>query len=107
MALNFSVIPLRLATLLGFAASALGVAMMAWVLISHWMFEQPLGWSSLMAALCLFSGAQLLVVGAVGEYVGRIYLTVNRRPQSAVRSVRQRGEGGAGGDGGEDATPRA
>lgn len=87
MVVNFSVIPLRLATMLGFAMAALGFAMVVWVLVEHWLREQPLGWSSLMAVLLVFSGAQLLVIGMAGEYLGRVYLTVNRKPQSVVRGV--------------------
>ena len=45
------------------------------------------GWGSLMAALLVFSGTQLVVLGLIGEYVGRMFLAVNRRPQSVVRSV--------------------
>jgi undecaprenyl-phosphate 4-deoxy-4-formamido-L-arabinose transferase len=40
-----------------------------------------------MAALLIFSGTQLVILGLLGEYVGRMFLTVNRRPQSVVREV--------------------
>jgi hypothetical protein len=49
------------------------------------------GWGSLMGALLVFSGTQLVVLGLIGEYVGRMFLTVNRRPQSVVRSVERAG----------------
>jgi ABC-type antimicrobial peptide transport system permease subunit len=45
------------------------------------------GWPSLMGALAIFSGAQLLILGIIGEYVGRAFLTVAGRPQSLVREV--------------------
>ena len=45
------------------------------------------GWGSLMAALLLFSGAQLVMLGVMGEYLGRMFQTLNQRPQSAVRLV--------------------
>jgi undecaprenyl-phosphate 4-deoxy-4-formamido-L-arabinose transferase len=45
------------------------------------------GWPSLMGALAVFSGAQLLMLGIIGEYVGRAFLTVAGRPQSLVREV--------------------
>ena len=44
-----------------------------------------------MAALLLLSGTQLVMLGLIGEYVGRMYLSVNRRPQSVVRSVERGG----------------
>jgi undecaprenyl-phosphate 4-deoxy-4-formamido-L-arabinose transferase len=40
-----------------------------------------------MAAVLLLSGVQLVILGIIGEYLGRLYLTVNRKPQSVVRSV--------------------
>jgi undecaprenyl-phosphate 4-deoxy-4-formamido-L-arabinose transferase len=50
-------------------------------------FAPPAGWASLMAAVLLLSGVQLLILGIVGEYLGRLYLTANRKPQSVVKSV--------------------
>jgi hypothetical protein len=55
----------------------------------------PPGWASLMAAVLLLSGVQLLILGIVGEYLGRLYLTVNRKPQSVVKEVRRRQPSGA------------
>ncbi len=85
---NFSVLPLRLATLLGLvmaAAGLVGLAMVVWLRVTH---QGPaFGWGSLMAALLIFSGTQLVMLGLIGEYVGRTFLTVNQRPQSVVREV--------------------
>ena len=87
MFVNFSVMPLRLSTLAGFALSVIGaiggVAAVAEALVS----QTPPGWASLFAAVLLLSGVQLLILGLLGEYLGRLYLTANRRPQSTVRSV--------------------
>ena len=49
--------------------------------------QTPPGWASLLAAVLLLSGVQLLILGIVGEYLGRLYLTANSEPQSTVRSV--------------------
>ena len=86
MLINASVMPLRIATLAGIAVSALGFFLFVAVLINHYLREEPLGWGSLMAALLIFSGTQLLLLGIVGEYIGRIYLRVSDKPQSVVRS---------------------
>ena len=86
MLINASVMPLRIATLAGIAVSALGFFLFIAVLINHYLREEPLGWGSLMAALLIFSGTQLLLLGIVGEYIGRIYLRVSDKPQSVVRS---------------------
>ncbi|MFN2475813.1 MAG: glycosyltransferase family 2 protein [Chthoniobacterales bacterium] len=84
MLINSSM-PLRLAAALGFLMSALGFVSFIAVFINHFLEKEPLGWGSLMAALVVFSGAQLLLLGIVGEYIGRIYLRVSKRPQSVVR----------------------
>jgi hypothetical protein len=44
-----------------------------------------------MGALLVFSGTQLVMLGLIGEYLGRMFLTVNRRPQATVRDVRRGG----------------
>lgn len=85
---NFSVMPLRIATLLGLVMGAAGLAGLAVVFVLWWHDSGPdYGWGSLMGALLVFSGAQLVMLGLIGEYVGRMFLQVNGRPQSVVRSV--------------------
>jgi undecaprenyl-phosphate 4-deoxy-4-formamido-L-arabinose transferase len=85
--LNFSVLPLRISAVLGLVASAAGFLATLVVVAEALFSDTPRGWGSLMGVLLLFCGVQLLTVGLVGEYVGRMYLTANRRPQSVVRSV--------------------
>ncbi|MEP6809879.1 MAG: glycosyltransferase family 2 protein [Chthoniobacterales bacterium] len=85
MLINASVMPLRIATLIGIASSAVGFVAFLAVLINHFVSREPLGWGSLMSALLVFSGTQLLLLGVVGEYVGRTYLHVSEKPQSVVR----------------------
>lgn len=93
---NFSVLPLRFATLLGLftaAAGLVGVGVVVWLNFSG---QGPaFGWGSLMAGLLVFSGAQLVMLGLIGEYLGRMFLTINGRPQSVVRSVDRSSVGGA------------
>ena len=90
---NFSIMPLRLATLLGLVVTFIGLAGLA-VVFFLWLTNRgpDYGWGSLMGALLVFSGTQLVILGLVGEYVGRMFLTVNGRPQSVVRSVERAGE---------------
>ncbi|MDI1249154.1 MAG: glycosyltransferase family 2 protein [Lacunisphaera sp.] len=89
---NFSVMPLRLATLLGLVMSAVGLAGLALVFFLWATDRGPdYGWGSLMGAFLVFSGAQLVMLGLIGEYVGRMFLTINGRPQSVVRSVERAG----------------
>ncbi len=89
---NFSVMPLRLATLLGLVMAAAGLCGLLFVFYLRYTNRGPdYGWGSLMGALLVFSGTQLVVLGLIGEYIGRMFLTVNRRPQSVVRSVERAG----------------
>jgi len=85
---GFSVLPLRVATVLGLAMALVGLAGLGYV---FWLWVRgvgpTLGWGSLMAALLVFSGTQLVLLGLIGEYIGRMFLTVNQRPQSVVRTV--------------------
>jgi len=84
---NFSVVPLRISIILGFLMSALGVVGAVWVTIEAFGGETPQGWASLMIAVLLLSGIQLILLGVVGEYLGRVFLTANRKPQFLVRQL--------------------
>lgn len=91
--MNFSVLPLRLATVLGLAMAGIGLAgfgVVVWLRLTH--RGPTFGWGTLMTTLLMFGGAQLVVLGIVGEYVGRIFVTLNQRPQAVVRAVWRSGE---------------
>ncbi len=86
--INFSVLPLRIATFLGLFLALAGVVALG-ILVWMWFRqigpERGFGW--IMAALLVFSGTQLVLLGLIGEYIGRMFLTVNQRPQAVVREV--------------------
>ncbi|MBS0633203.1 MAG: glycosyltransferase [Verrucomicrobia bacterium] len=85
---NFSVLPLRVATVLGLAMAGAGLIGFGWVVYLRLTDNGPaFGWGSIMAALLVFSGTQLALLGLIGEYIGRMFLTVNRRPQAVIRTV--------------------
>ena len=87
-AVNFSVMPLRVSTLLGLVLAAAGFLSIGWVAYLRLTDQGPaFGWGALMASLALFSGVQLVMLGVIGEYLGRMFLTINGRPQSVVREV--------------------
>ena len=89
MFVSFSVIPLRASAVIGFALIIGAVIGMAWVLIETLAGRPvPAGWPFLAIISMLFSGAQLLILGVVGEYLGRLYLTINDTPQAVIRETR-------------------
>ncbi len=92
---NFSILPLRLATLLGLAVAAMGLAGFLWV-VWLWATDRgpAFGWGWLMAGVLVFAGTQLVLLGIIGEYLGRMFLTVHQRPQSVVREVLRGGPAG-------------
>src|SRR5688572_3091475 len=86
--INFSVLPLRVATVMGMLIAIAGVGALGWVVWLWLQNEGPqFGFGWMMAALLIFSGTQLLMLGLIGEYVGRMFLTVNQRPQAVVREL--------------------
>jgi undecaprenyl-phosphate 4-deoxy-4-formamido-L-arabinose transferase len=88
MFVNFSVMPLRVSTITGFVLSGIGAFGGAMVIAEALTSSPPTGWASLMAAVLLLSGVQLVILGIVGEYLGRLYLTANGKPQSVIKEVR-------------------
>src|SRR5437764_14498773 len=87
MFVNFSVMPLRLSTLTVFALSLIGTVGSVVAIIEALFFAPPAGWASLMAAVLLLSGVQLVILVIVGEYLGRRYLTANKKPTAIVKTV--------------------
>jgi undecaprenyl-phosphate 4-deoxy-4-formamido-L-arabinose transferase len=87
LATNFSVLPLRLAVLTGAAMGVLGVVAALFVIAEGLSGNPPSGWASLMAVALLIASAQFVMLGLLGEYVGRAFLTANGKPQGVVREV--------------------
>src|SRR5207249_4757788 len=79
--------PLRLATWLGFLAASAGFLIAVWAALTKiFQVPSPRGWASTMAAILFVGGVQLLMLGVVGEYLGRVYDEVRRRPLYIVRA---------------------
>ena len=83
---SFSVKPLRLATFLGGATAAGGLIVGLILVVRKLILREQIdaGWTSLVALLLFFFGVLLIVMGLVGEYVGRVFLSINRKPQYVV-----------------------
>lgn len=89
----FSIKPLRLASYLGWVAAVFGFIFALVTVIRKLMNpEMPAGWASTVALIMFMGGLIIALIGIVGEYIGRIYLSINRYPQFVVRSVTRGGE---------------
>lgn len=84
---GFSVMPLRAAAWLGFLSAGLGFTIVLWALMTKLTgIPSPRGWASTVALILFVGGVQLVMLGIIGEYVGRIYDEVRQRPLYLVRS---------------------
>ena len=90
---SFSIKPLRIATYFGALTALAGFIYALIIVIRHFAVGMaPLGWSSTTALLLILGGVILLVLGLIGEYIGRIFMCVNSSPQYVERSVVKRDE---------------
>jgi undecaprenyl-phosphate 4-deoxy-4-formamido-L-arabinose transferase len=88
MFVNFSILPLRVVALAGFLFAALGLLGVAYaVYIKFTEPDLPLGWTSIVAAFLLVSSVQLISIGVLGEYLGRLFMKTNLLPQFVVKST--------------------
>jgi undecaprenyl-phosphate 4-deoxy-4-formamido-L-arabinose transferase len=88
MMTGFSVLPLQLASLIGFAFTAFGLLALAFV-IGRYLIQGSAvpGFAFLASLIAIFSGAQLFALGIIGEYLARIHFRIMDRPPYTVRSV--------------------
>lgn len=94
MATSFSVLPLRATMLFGFVLSLFSLILMTVVIVQKILNpETQAGWSSLIATILLIGGVQTFCIGMIGEYLGRAYLKLNRKPQFVIRTQIEYKEG--------------
>lgn len=90
---GYSILPLRIASLIGLLISFSTIILIIFFIISHFtggiFIDQsvPIGWASLIVAVTFFAGLQLCVLGLIGEYLGRMFLMSNGLPQFVVRNT--------------------
>lgn len=87
LATNFSVTPLRIATFLGFVSSAAGFSLAIYYIIRKLVGDPPLGLVTTIVAILFLGGIQLITIGIIGEYVGRLFLLNNKEPQFVVNET--------------------
>lgn len=81
---SLSVKPIRIITTLGILISGVAFALILYALIAHFSGNTVQGWSSSLIATCFIGGIQLISLGVIGEYIGKIYLEVKARPRYIV-----------------------
>ncbi|WP_264293990.1 glycosyltransferase [Diaphorobacter aerolatus] len=88
MATGFSVAPLRLAIFVGVAFGVISFLLVVYVVFEKIVNPnvQP-GWTSIVAIILAVSGVQMLFLGLIGEYIGRLYLNSNKKPQYVIREI--------------------
>jgi len=89
MFVNFSVTPLHISTILGILLSILGILGAIEVTVDYLIRGAPQGYGTIVCLILIFSGVQLFILGLVGEYIGRLHLTSNKKPQYIIRNIKR------------------
>jgi undecaprenyl-phosphate 4-deoxy-4-formamido-L-arabinose transferase len=92
LAFSFSARPMRIVSWFGFGFATLGLLLAVAIVLYRLLLPEDfspnaVGWASLMVALLVLSGIQMLFFGILGEYTGRTFVRVNNKPQAAIRVV--------------------
>jgi undecaprenyl-phosphate 4-deoxy-4-formamido-L-arabinose transferase len=83
---SFSILPLRVSTILGMIFSVLGLGLGVFTVIEKLANpDLPIGYAATIVMISTFAGIQLLSLGMIGEYVGRIFMSFNKKPQYTIR----------------------
>ncbi|MGD9107935.1 MAG: glycosyltransferase family 2 protein [Gammaproteobacteria bacterium] len=85
--MSFSLKPLRLASILGFITAGFALVGMIYALIKYFLHLNVTGWTALFLAILFLSGIQLLMLGVIGEYLGRTYMETKNRPLYLIESA--------------------
>lgn len=85
---SFSTFPLKVATAAGFVVSFIALIVIVYALYSHYFLERTVtGWTSLIISVLFIGGVQLLTIGVIGEYIGRINNNVKNRPVYIIQDT--------------------
>jgi glycosyltransferase involved in cell wall biosynthesis len=81
---SFSVVPLRIISVLGLFFSCLSLSLGVWVFVSYLLGRTVPGWASTVLPIYVIGGIQLLSIGLIGEYLGKIFKEVKARPRYII-----------------------
>ena len=84
---SLSIKPIRLIVLLGVVIFVCSIAMLIYSLVQHFLGHTSIGWTSLIVSIWAIGGLQLLAIGVIGEYIGKIYLETKARPKYIIEEV--------------------
>ncbi|NOZ11988.1 MAG: glycosyltransferase family 2 protein [Gammaproteobacteria bacterium] len=92
MFLSYSIIPLRISSIVGIVTSFISVIFMISVFVEKWWINPdiPLGIPSILVTILFFAGIQLIILGTIGEYLGRLFLDSTGTPQYVVRYIKKK-----------------
>ena len=81
---SLSVKPIRMITSIGMIISILSLIIICWAIITHLFGNSIAGWASIIAMISFFGGLQMICIGIIGEYIGKIYLETKARPRYII-----------------------
>lgn len=84
---SFSIVPIRFLRNLGIGVFFVGIIYMLYIFIQHLIGDVVSGWSSIIISIWLLGGLQLIGMSIVGEYIGKIYFEVKRRPRFIIEET--------------------
>lgn len=82
--------PIRIITALGFFIALISIVFLIYVIIGHFTGGTVTGWTTMVVLICLFGGLQIMCIGVVGEYIGKIYLETKKRPRYIIQDRLQK-----------------
>ncbi len=82
---SLTVRPIRIITVFGFIVSLFGFIGVIWAIVMFMLKSTVAGWSSMICIICFLGGIQLLSLGVIGEYIGKIYLETKKRPRYIIK----------------------
>jgi undecaprenyl-phosphate 4-deoxy-4-formamido-L-arabinose transferase len=89
----FSIKPLRIATVAGVIFAAIGFIYGVFTIIKKFVYPvAPLGYAALMSAVVFMGGMIMMMLGMIGEYLGRLYISQNKNPQYVIRETTRDGQ---------------
>ena len=84
---SLSIKPIRFIVFLGFMIFMCSILMLIYSLVQHFLGNTSIGWTSLIVSIWAIGGLQLLAIGVIGEYIGKIYLETKERPRYIIEKV--------------------